>query len=232
MLYRGLSLFFALLIVGCAHAPRETIGTTVEGRPIQSYHFGSGPRRVLILGAIHGNETSTAYVTQQLTDLLNHQKIPCDLRLIPVANPDGFARKIRTNARQVDLNRNFPASNWKTVLTPGYATGKSPLSEPESKALHDLIESFKPNVIVSIHSIGQNRECNNFDGPGESIARLMAQHNHYRVTPTIGYPTPGSLGSFAADHHLAMVTLELPSGQSGQDAWNNNREALLAVLNQ
>ena len=86
-------------------------------------------------------------------------------------------------------------------------------------------------MIISIHSIDGGRECNNFDGPGEAIAKVMSEHNHYRVASTIGYPTPGSMGSYAGiDRQIAMITLELPRDASGEESWNRNRDALLAAI--
>ena len=47
--------------------------------------------------------------------------MPAIVVITPVANPDGFAENVRHNANGVDLNRNFPASNFdaevKTVYT-------------------------------------------------------------------------------------------------------------------
>ena len=59
----------------------------------------------------------------------------------------------------------------------------------------------------------------------------MGRHNGYPVTATMGYPTPGSLGSWAGiDRQIPIVTLELPREQPGHEAWVTNREALLAAI--
>src|SRR4051812_32519114 len=78
----------------------QTIGYSVQGRPIEMYAFGSveGGRPVLIMGAIHGNETSSADVSRGLlADLMKDAAPAADgvrgvpIAIIPIANPDGFA---------------------------------------------------------------------------------------------------------------------------------------------
>jgi protein MpaA len=59
----------------------------------------------------------------------------------------------------------------------------------------------------------------------------MHRHNGYPVLATMGYPTPGSLGSWAGiDRQIPIVTLELPREDSGTAAWAQNKEALLAAI--
>lgn len=192
--------------------------------------FGVGQPVVLIIGGIHGNEPTSVHVADQLVGLLRSSP-PVAMRgsvvIIPRANPDGCAANRRANARGVDINRNFPASNW----IPSRSTGPSPQSEPETQALVRVVEDLKPTRIISIHSIGRGRECNNFDGPAEAIAREMSRKNGYPVASSMGYATPGSLGSWAGiDAKIPIITLELPRQASGEQAWSANREALLAAI--
>ncbi len=212
---------------------QSVIGKSVQGREIRMAEFGTGARPVLIMGGIHGNETASVIVAGKLVEELSalpEETHGVPVTVIPVANPDGFEAKTRQNARGVDLNRNFPAANWKKGAA-RKNNGAEPLSEPESRALYETIERLKPRLIISIHSIDAGRHCNNYDGPGEPAARAMNHWNGYPVAATIGYPTPGSLGSFAGiDKQIAMVTLELPRDASGERAWKENREALLAAI--
>jgi predicted deacylase len=220
--------------------PRVTsLGVSVQSRPIQLNVFGDAPRPVLVLGGIHGSEPTSVYVAAQLADYLRaHPQLwtgPTgrSVAVIPVANPDGYARLSRTNANGVDINRNFPAKNFRVRAAPHplYNSGPEPLSEPESRAIKQAIDTLRPRLIISIHSIEKGKFCNNYDGPAEPIARIMAQHNGYPVTGTMGYPTPGSLGSYAGiDQQIPIITLELPREQSGEQAWQQNRDALLAAL--
>ena len=89
----------------------------------------------------------------------------------------------------------------------------------------------KPEWIISIHSIARGKHCNNYDGPARWLAEAMYRHNGYPVTATMGYPTPGSLGSWAGiDKQIPIVTLELPREDPGMSAWMQNRDALLAAI--
>src|SRR5205085_5664810 len=109
--------------------------------------------------------------------------------------------------------------------------GQQATSEPETRAIISAIDVTHPRLIISIHSIDDGRECDNYDGPAADIARVMSRYNGYRVTGTMGYPTPGSLGSYAGiDQQIPIITLELPRKQSGEAAWQKNRDALLAAI--
>lgn len=217
-------------------AKTYTLGHSVEARPIILHTFGDasvGPANtVLIFGGIHGNEPTSAGVCRELIAYLEaHPDVwrGRHVAVIAEANPDGLERKLRTNKNLVDLNRNFPAKNWKKIRRSSFFGGDAPATEPESKLLIDLIERLRPARIVSVHSMAE--PCNNYDGPAESLAQRMAAHNGYPVKASIGYPTPGSFGSWAGgDKQIPVITLELPSRATTAASWKQNREALLAAV--
>ena len=216
-----------------ALAEREmVVGKSVEGREIVARVLGAGGNVTLVMGAIHGNEPSSAVVAERLLEHLRaHPELVAGrcVAILTVANPDGLARKIRTNKHFVDLNRNFPATNWAKTRKGMYYGGSAAGSEPETLALMKLFEELKPARVVSIHSMDE--PCNNYDGPAKAMAEMMSGLNGYKAKDNIGYPTPGSLGSWAGiDRGIAMVTLELPRKMGGAEAWEGNREALIAVV--
>ena len=145
-------------------------------------------------------------------------------------NPDGLKKGTRGNANGVDLNRNFPSSDWspESPQKKNYP-GTHPASEPETRAVMAAIERFSPVAIISIHTwIPQV----NFDGPGKQIAECMAEKNGYPITEDIGYPTPGSLGSFVGrDRNIPVITLELPEHVPALASWSENAAALWAAIN-
>lgn len=151
--------------------------------------------------------------------------------IVPCVNPDGYERRGRRNARDVDLNRNFPTENWavgsrRSRMYGGPKAG----SEPETRAVMRAVKRHRPAVIVTIHSIDQNRYCVNYDGPARAIARRMAKLNGYPLAASIGYPTPGSFGTWAGiERHIPTITLELPSHQSGKRCWEENERVMLAA---
>jgi protein MpaA len=220
------------------------LGTSAKGEPIKLYLFGDliedaaaggATVRTLVIAAIHGDEPTAAYVGQKLVDCLReHPELTAargaTVGVIPLANPDGVALKTRTNANGVDANRNFPASNWRATRPGRNFTGPSPGSEPETQAVMRAIQTLRPARVVSIHS---PLRCNNYDGPPAALAlaQLMSQHNGYPVEASIGYATPGSFGTWAGvDRGIPVVTLELPPHTPGERAWQQNRDALIAVL--
>ncbi|MCH7701476.1 MAG: DUF2817 domain-containing protein [Planctomycetes bacterium] len=156
---------------------------------------------------------------------------PLSVVVVPVVNPDGYERRNRRNSRGVDLNRNFPTDDWQRGRRRSrYYGGGCAASEPETRALIRLIERIRPRQIITVHSISEHRFCNNFDGPGARLARMLARGNGYPVTGSIGYPTPGSFGTWAGvERHIPTVTLELPSHHSPKRCWDDNRAALLAA---
>lgn len=125
-----------------------------------------GPRRVLSTGNIHGLEFVSGRVALGLLAALEHLaplrslRERAELWVIPCLNPDGYARvweaegqgplaRLRTNARGVDLNRNFPLPPGQLRRRlpgagsprPGAGTYRGPaaLSEPETAALAALL---------------------------------------------------------------------------------------------
>lgn len=219
---------------------RSMLGHSVRGAAIEAstftFHRSDSAEVVLIFAGIHGDEPTSVVLADRLVELLSDPSfdsadVARTIVIIPRLSPDGLAAKTRVNANRVDLNRNFPATNWKESRRDRNWTGPSPLSEPESRILHDLVERLQPTRILSIHSIRAGRHGVNFDGPAQPLAELMARHNGYAVLPTMGYPTPGSFGSWAGiDKQIPVITLELPSNQPGEKAWLANREALLAFI--
>jgi protein MpaA len=212
----------------------ETLGVSVENRPILLHRFGDGPVGTLIIGGVHGDESAAIYIAERLIELLQRGEITGlteSVAIIPLANPDGAAAGRRTNARGIDINRNFPATNWASTKPGKYHGGAAAGSEPETIALKKAVETLRPRRIVSVHSITRGRECNNYDGPGKQLAERMSACNGYPVTGSIGYPTPGSFGSWAGiDQGIPVITLELPRELSGPKAWEGNRQALIASL--
>lgn len=218
-----------------AVARRISVGTSVEGRPITMYVFGTGPSPTFIFGGIHGDEGVAADIARQMVDYLRANPAAWSGRsvaILPEANPDGLARGTRQNARGVDCNRNFPAANWsRSPKDARYYGGPSAASEPETRAIMQAIQTVNPGRIIALHCISPGKHCNNYDGPGEGLAEKMSAVNRYPTKGSIGYPTPGSFGTWAGmDKHIPTITLELPAGRDAASLWPSNRAALLAAI--
>lgn len=218
-------------------APKErtvVLGRSVRGTKLVMHVFGEGEPAVFILGGIHGEEPTSAALAERFVEHLRANPSLWQDRTVAVlarANPDGLAVGTRVNSRGVDLNRNFPAANWRKSRLGRYYGGKKAACEPETRAIIKAVRGIKPGTIISIHSIAGGRQCNNWDGPAEALARKMAETNGYPPTGSIGYLTPGSMGSWAGiDRKIAMVTLELPAALNDKQCWQANRVALLEAV--
>jgi murein peptide amidase A len=215
------------------------IGRSLKGRPIIKREYrgsSAATETVLLFAGIHGDESTTVFASTRLVELLDREPklVPPNVHLVivPLANPDGYEAHTRQNSAGVDLNRNFPAKNFQVSKRHNeYWPGPGPLTEPESRALHDLVVSLKPARILSLHSIKPGKHGVNYDGPAKALAQMIASKNGYDVLETMGYPTPGSFGSWAGiDRQIQTITLEFPSRTPGAKAWEDNREALLTFI--
>lgn len=208
----------------------RTAGISVQGRPIRTMTVGHGPRRVLFIGGIHGDEAEGSYTTAQLPQAFTAAALAdrVTLTIIEDANPDGRAANTRGNANGVDVNRNFPAPNFDPTDP---ANGETPLSQPESRAVYALIEATKPDLIVSMHS-WHDKEFINFDGPAREIADRFSAASGLPVTASTEFaPTPGSLGSYAGrDRKRPVLTIELRRGSDPKADWEQIKGALLAAI--
>jgi hypothetical protein len=208
----------------------ERIGTSVEGRPLKVARLGRGPRRVLWVGGIHGNEREGRVATAELPRELLMTPGALEqvtLTILEDVNPDGTGRNTRGNANGVDLNRNYPAGNFK----PSRLFGKEPLDQPEARALHDLILDEQPHLVIVAHSWHDDHFIN-FDGPAAHLAERFSQLSGYRVKPSDDIaPTPGSLGSWVGrKKQIPILTLEYHRGKEPWAAWNETKAAILAVV--
>jgi len=204
------------------------VGTSVQYQPILCLVLGQGPDVTLIMATIHGSEAVGTPLVRRLGAYLREHPELLEGRtavLLPVANPDGMARGIRYNARGVDLNRNFEAANRVT----DEHSGKSALSEPESRIIRQLITQYKPDRIVSIH---QPLACIDYDGPADALAKHIARYCNLPVKK-IG-AKPGSLGSYAGvTLGIPIITFEMLPDDSKLDPqtlWSLYGKALIAAV--
>ena len=192
----------------------DTYGRSRLGLPLEVWR-PSGDCKLLLFAGIHGEEPET---TSALSRALRHLSVPSpQCAAVLAANPDGLIRGTRGNARGVDLNRNFPASDWQpdpvthrstlddpsdVVLSPG----KEPGSEPESQALMSLVDELKPNAVIALHA---PLAC--IDEASESpLGVWLAERTGLPLVNGVGYPTPGSFGSWGAEQGLAVINYEFP----------------------
>ena len=158
----------------------KTIGSSVQGRKIEAYTFGTGDTHIAFVGGIHGGyEWNSILLAYRFIDYLsaNPNTVPSYLTvsIVPNANPDGMFKVVgkegrflateipkdeklqasgRFNANNVDLNRNFDCE-WKSESTwrgNVVSAGTSVFSEPEAKALQSFVLANKFKSVTFWHS--------------------------------------------------------------------------------
>lgn len=211
--------------------PRQDRGT-FAWQPTEYGRSGLGaPLRVwlptdtchtLVFAGIHGDEPESTAV---LSWAVRHLPIPSrHVAVVLAANPDGLQQGTRCNARGVDLNRNFPASNWRPepvvhrVLSDeprdiALSTGERAASEPETQALIQLIDRLRPSrAVIAVHAPLACVE----DPDGSPLGKWLAERSNLPLVGDIGYATPGSFGSWAKENGWHEITYELPVA-AGED---------------
>ena len=207
-------------------------GKTVQKVPIMAYHFnGSGPK-TLILGGVHGNEWEGIVCAKALlASFIEDMPLNLDLTIVPILNVDGAIRNQRKNFNQVDLNRNLPTKDWtQDVAEEKYFPGPAANSEPENQALVSWVEAHQPKLVISLHSwnpmLNVNGDCN---PEAEVINKLTG----YEIKESIGYPTPGCLGTYTGlEQDMPTITYELERNIEFEKIHDIHVPAIMAALKQ
>ena len=204
---------------------RLRLGRSTQGRAIEAVRVGdpSAPRRILVVGCIHGDECAGTAVTRALA----RSSPSVDLWLVPNLNPDGFALGRRQNGRGVDLNRNFP-SEWEprgARWDPEYS-GPRPLSEPETRIAARLVERLHPELTIWFH---QPQGLVRAWGPSVAAGRRYARAAGMRFR-AIRWPA-GTAPNWQNRRFpgTSSFVIELPPGSLTQAAAARQARAVLAL---
>ncbi len=239
---------------------KRVIGTSVEGRNIESYTFGNGEKTLLFVGGMHGGyEWNSVLLAYEFIDELEAGKIAIPdsltIEIVPSLNPDGVYKVVgkegrftladakldssagqgRFNAHNVDLNRNFgckwqPKSMWRSKEV---SAGTSAFSEPEAQALKKLVEEKKPSAVIFWHSQANAvyaSECENGILPGT----LTIMNTYAKAA---GYKAVSSFDAYPvtgdAEGWLASIGIPAITVELGSHSsleWTKNQAGVRAVL--
>lgn len=198
--------------IGTLALTPDTYGRSVLGLPLEVWR-PAGACKLLIHAGIHGEEGETTVALSRALRNLTEPSPHCAVVL--AANPDGLVRGTRGNANGVDLNRNFPTEDWSpdavfhrsTLDAPrevALSSGSAPGSEPETQALVRLIRELKPTTVVALHA---PLACIDDAKQGE-LAAWIAEKTGLPLVADVGYPTPGSFGTWGGENGVGVVTYE------------------------
>jgi hypothetical protein len=196
---------------------------------IESLQLGSGPQRVAIIGSLHGDETQSVALVEELARYFNEHRD--DLRqtsvlLVKTANPDGLASRSPYNVHGVDLNRNFPSANWQAL--PNGRAGAKAGSEAETRVAMRLLSDFKPTLLIHVKD-SRDQSVVNREGNVNDRAETVARLAHGTAVSGLGAKTSGSIEHYAATQlKCPSLTMLLAVEASDQAAWAKDRDVLLA----
>lgn len=170
--------------------PKTTPDKTVplSDIPVEAHFFPSvmiAKGKALVVGGFHGDERPGFQATDALVEEMRNNLgagLAFNTIVIPRFNAAAIKDELdgvrfwrnRCNRQRVDLNRDFPTGETpKDTDCPN--TGKAPM-QPETKALINLIEKFKPDRIVSVHAISSPGSAGIFADPsGDKDAIKLAR---------------------------------------------------------
>jgi protein MpaA len=232
---------------GCEHINWNHVRNSNQGDPLiwtvfgnENAHRKNIKNATMFLCGVHGDEITPIKFCFDLIHFLeekfDRQYSDTLIVVAPIVNPDSFfkRRPTRTNAKGVDINRNFPTNDWHkkaiSLWKRRYRSdkrrypGKRPISEPEVVFQVNLLARYKPGKIISVHA---PLTMLDYDGPGEGLAANLQKNQKGRVASQLlvqmskkasgyrvkNYPFfPGSLGNYAGnERQIPTITLELPS---------------------
>lgn len=202
-----------------------------DNRPIETLIMGNGPARVAIISSLHGDEIQSVSVVENLARSLRAH--PEYLRqstvlLVKSPNPDGFFARTPYNIRGVDLNRNFPAANWKELQNSRAGTRAG--SEAETRVIARVLGDFHPQLLVHLKD-SRNGGVVNYEGDVKPRADQIAGMLSSQVVQGLGEKTSGSVENYALTRlNCPSLTMLLVREDSNEAAWAKTGEALFAIL--
>ena len=221
------------------------IGYSVQRRELSLATIGySGRTAVVIVGSIQGDQDSTRDLVNSLITQINNNKqsIPAGTMFyfIPSINPDGNTSGSRYNANGVDLNRNWDTRDWRPdPPVPGYpqgkagAGGRTPFSEPETRALRDLLSQLQSQGVdlrvIEFHaSVNSPNEVYAAGSRSGNVARIFADTANYSVEQSWSAYTPtGELLTWCEEQGIIAIDVVIP--QRGVSSIERTFQALIAV---
>lgn len=202
-------------------------GKSQKGKNLVAYivqsEKGAEPvQNVYLIAAQHGDERNSKVVLDYFLrevrllsrDFQNNHRI----LVIPLYNPDGYSRRNRLALNKTDLNRDFPTDD---------AGAENPKAL-ETEAFLSLMRKYPPKVIFNLHQpfrvVLPNKGSDSY---GKEFATL----SDYPLGHGVGYPTPGSLGTWAAENEIQIVTVEMSRSMRKAMAPFIYEEVRLALFN-
>ena len=209
------------LSAGPARAAPETSTTVIahsaEGRAVTATRIGpaDAPVRIVLIGQMHGDEPAGPRIVASVAQ----RPLPGGVAiwLVPTINPDGQAVGRRTNARGIDLNRNFPTRWQSSRRGSGTWSGPRPASEAETRAAMAFLRDVDPTIVLSFH---QPFGVVDVSAPGSTAAGRHLARSLGLGVRRVGCDGPchGNLTQWVSSElGIPALTVELSADESPED---------------
>lgn len=197
-------------------SPWEIVGYSVKGKPIHLRKYGTAGELTLIVCGLNGDDRIAVKwidsLSQQLADapdMLQGRQIV----LLRDPNPDGLTAKTLANDHGVILNQNFPTAGYR----PGETSGPGPASEPETRAVLEVLYRLQPQRIIHVQSAGQSEIV--WTDKAQPVAESLRDGLQMTAKPWDASQGAGSIEEFASQVLKAEVlTMRLDTGDDWRSA--------------
>ncbi len=131
----------------------------------------------------------------------------------------------QANARGVDLNHNYETGFYAYRAVerelgieggaPTRYSGAAPLSEPETRALVNLICNLVPDAVLTLHAQGREMFLGGSPAPHTALAaEVLARRSGYRVAAPEGPAAYGGLTDWLCAEGIPAMTVECGQGRN------------------
>lgn len=177
----------------------ETIGKTVDGRPLRLWTIGDGPRVAWLMFRQHSWETGSSWVAEGLVkQLLENPTKHLTIKMFPLCDPDGVERGgVRFNKFGYDLNRNWDVNGVE----------KMPEITAQRAAIKRWLDSGKKiDLFYSLH----NTETSEYlEGPPGGVYKELAERFfHLLESDTSFAPTRKLFSSEVSADKGRMIVIQ------------------------
>jgi len=158
---------------------KKVLVYTKQNKPVELWFFpGTSNKKALVIGGMHGSELSSIEVANTLIAQLATGEIPFyNVLIIPSLFPDNAqtaacdtaARVLNNTGRytgqqSADPNRQMPAPGQPFLIRKPLDAATREI-ETENQALLQLIQTYVPDRLISIHSIREHNKAGVFADP-------------------------------------------------------------------
>ena len=219
-----------------SHIAWRTLTRSVEDRVIEYCRFGEGDEHVLVVAPLAGDEFEGVQLAERLASHLEQfprRLSETTVTIVRDPNPDGRFHRTAGNARGVLLDQNFRTRHWrKSPAGDRWLSGREPESEPETRALADLLDDLKPSRVIVLGS-SRRPGVLNYAGPAEPIAIRLAEMAQMKPLPLVAADAAGAFAALAGfDRGIATLVFRVPARSTVDRNWSSYKRALLAAIDE